>query len=62
VIFPHFLKPWMAESGPFYEFLPLALAGVATALLLGPHWLAALFSDRDKSFGQHQTNSKGTPR
>jgi hypothetical protein len=52
----------MAESGPFYEFLPLALAAVATALLLGPHWLAALFSDRDKSLGQHQTNSQGAPQ
>ena len=37
------------EFDPLYVFLPLALAGLITVVLLSVQWLAQLFADQDKS-------------
>ena len=39
-----FLESSMAESDPLYVFLPLALAGFATAIIFGVQWLVGGFS------------------
>jgi hypothetical protein len=49
----------MPESDPLYAFLPLALAGFTTAVILGVQWFVGPFSDRDHSFEQDQSISKG---
>jgi hypothetical protein len=49
----------MSGSVPLYAFLPLALAGFTTAVILGVQWFIGLFSDRDQSFEQDQSISKG---
>jgi hypothetical protein len=49
----------MSGSDPLYAFLPLALAGFATAVILGVQWFVGPFSDRDQSFQQDQSISKG---
>ena len=53
------LESWMAGSDPIYVFLPLALAGFATAVILGVQWFVGPFSDRDQTFEQDQSISKG---
>jgi len=53
------LESWMAGSDPLYVFLPLALAGFATAIIFGVQWPVMLFSGRGKGSQQHQSLSKG---
>jgi len=53
------LQTWMSGSDPVYAFLPLALAGFTTAVILGVQWFIGLFSDRDQSLQQDQSISKG---
>ncbi len=36
------------EFDPLYVFLPLALAGFVTVVLLSVQWLAQLFADQDR--------------
>jgi hypothetical protein len=52
-------ESWMAESVPLYVFLPLALAGFATAIIFGIQLLLGGFSRRGQSSQQHQSLSKG---
>ena len=54
-----FLESWMAESDPLYVFLPLALAGFATAIIFGVQWSVVLFSARGQGSQQHESLSKG---
>ena len=54
-----FLELWMAESDPFYVFLPLALAGFATAINFGIQLLLGGFSRHRQGSQQHQSLSKG---
>jgi hypothetical protein len=49
----------MAESDPRYEFLPLALAGFATAIIFGIQLLLGGFSRLGQGSKQHQSLSKG---
>jgi hypothetical protein len=49
----------MSGSDPLYAFLPLALAGLTTAVILGVHRFVETFSDHGQSFQQHQSISKG---
>ena len=56
------LESWMAGSDPLYVFLPLALAGFATAVIFGVQSFVALFFDCAQSFQQDQSISKGAPR
>ena len=53
------LASWMAESIPLYVFLPLALAGFATAIIFGIQLLLGGFSRRGQGSQQHQSLSKG---
>ena len=53
------LESWMAGSDPLYVFLPLALAGFATAIIFGVHWSVVLFPIRGQSSKQHESLSKG---
>jgi hypothetical protein len=48
----------MSESDPLHVFL-LALAGFTTAVILSVQWFVGPFSDRDQSFEQDQSISKG---
>ena len=54
-----FLEPGMMARDPLYAFLPLALAGLTTAVILGVHRFLELFSDHGQSFQKHQSISKG---
>jgi lipid-A-disaccharide synthase-like uncharacterized protein len=47
------------ESYPLYAFLPLALAGFATAALFSVQWLVQLFADHDQGSQKHHTFSPG---
>jgi len=49
----------MSGSDPLYAFLPLALAGFTSAVIFGVQWFGGPFSDRDQSFEQDQSISKG---
>jgi len=49
----------MAESNPLYVFLPLALAGFATAIIFGVQWFVGGFSGGGQGSQQHQSLSKG---
>jgi hypothetical protein len=53
------LESWMAESDPLYAFLPLALAGFATAIIFGIQLLLGGFYRRGQGSQQHQSLSKG---
>jgi hypothetical protein len=59
MIFYYLLEPRLAGSDPLLAFLPLALAGFATALILGVHRFVELFPDDDHSFQEDQSISKG---
>jgi hypothetical protein len=54
-----YLDPLATESNALSGFLPLALAGFGTAVILGVQWLARLFADRDQGSQQHRSFSKG---
>jgi len=49
----------MAESDPLYVFLPLALAGFATAIIFGVQWFVGGFAGGGQGSQQHQSLSKG---
>jgi hypothetical protein len=49
----------MDRSDPLYGFLPLALAGFATAIALSVHWFVGSFFGRSQSSEQHPSFSKG---
>src|SRR5712664_3776247 len=51
-----------AGRSPIHPFLPLALAGFATAVIFVVQWFVGLFSDRGQRFEQHQSTSKGARR
>ena len=53
------LESWMAESDSLYVFLPLALAGFATAIIFGIQLLVGGSSRRGQGSQQHQSLSKG---
>jgi len=59
VIFHCSLELQMAGNDPLYVFLPLALAGFATAIIFGVQWFVGLFSGRGHGSQQHQSLSKG---
>ena len=54
-----YLESWMAGSDPLYVFLPLALAGFATAIIFGIQLLVGGSSRRGQGSEQHQSLSKG---
>ena len=51
-----------ALRDPLYLFLPLFLSGVFTAFVLAARWFVGFRSDRDQTFEQHQSISKGATR
>ena len=51
-----------AHRDPLYLFLPLLLSGAFTAFVLAVQWFVGLRSDRDQSFQQHKSISKGATR
>jgi hypothetical protein len=59
MIFHCLLEPQLASSESLLVFLPLALAGFATALIFGVHRIVELFPDDDQSFQKDQSISKG---
>ena len=59
MIFHCLLEPQLAGSDPFLVFLPLALAGFATALIFGVQRIVELVPDDDQSFQEDQSISKG---
>ena len=54
-----FLESWMAEGDPLYVFLPLALAGFATAVIFGIQLLLGGFSRHGQGSQQPRSLSKG---
>jgi hypothetical protein len=52
----------VAVRNPMYLFLPVVVCGVFTVFVLAVQWFVGLRSDRDQSFQQHQSISKGAPR
>jgi len=59
-VIPHcFLEAEMAFRDPLYAFVPLALAGFTTVVILGVQWCVGLFFDRGPSSKKHQSISKG---
>jgi len=59
VIVHRSLESWMAGSDLLYVFLPLALAGFATAIIFGVQWSVVLFPVRRQGSKQHESLSKG---
>jgi hypothetical protein len=53
------LESWMADSDPLYVFLPLALAGFATAIIFGVQLFVGGSSRSGQGSQQHQSLSKG---
>jgi hypothetical protein len=53
------LELQLVGSDPLLLFLPLALAGFATALIFAVHRFVELFPDDDQSFQEDQSISKG---
>jgi hypothetical protein len=51
-----------AHRDPLYLFLPLLLSGALTAFVFSVQWFVGLRSDRNQSFQQHQSTSKGATR
>jgi hypothetical protein len=49
----------MAESDLLYVFLPLAVAGFATAITFGVQWSVVIFPVRDQGSKEHESLSKG---
>ena len=54
-----FLEACAPGTDPLYVFLPLALAGFATAIIFGVQWSAVVISGRDQDFVKHHSVSKG---
>jgi hypothetical protein len=59
MIFHRLLEPQLAGSDLLLVFLPLTLAGFATALIFGVQRIVELFPDDDQSFQEDQSISKG---
>ena len=59
MIFNCLLELQLVGSDPLLVFLPLALAGFATALIFAVHRFVELFPDDDQSFQEDQSISKG---
>jgi hypothetical protein len=59
VNFHCFLEACAPGTDPLYVFLPLALAGFATAMIFGVQWCVVVISSRDQSSLKHQSVSKG---
>ena len=54
-----FLEACAPETDPLYVFLPLALAGFATAIIFGVQWSVVVICGRDQGSLKHQSVSKG---
>ena len=54
-----FLEACVPGADPLYVFLPLALAGFATAIIFGVQWSVVVISGRDQVSLKHQSVSKG---
>ena len=52
----------VALRDSLYLFLPLLLSGAFTVFVLAVQWFVGLRSDRDQSFQQQQSISKGATR
>jgi hypothetical protein len=49
-------------SGPLYAFLPFAIAGFSTAVILGVHVCLGLFSHREPVSSPTHPSGKGASR
>lgn len=54
-----FLETCVLGTGSLYAFLPLALAGFATAIIFGVQWSVGLISDRNRLCLQNSSTSQG---
>ena len=54
-----FPQACVAGADPLYVFLPLALAGFATAIIFGVQWSVVVISGRNQGSLKHQSVSKG---
>jgi hypothetical protein len=59
VNFHCFLEACAQGTDPLYVFLPLALAGFATAIIFGVQWSVVVISGRAQGSVKHQSVSKG---
>jgi len=59
VNFHCFLEACAPGTDPVYVFLPLALAGFATAIIFGVQWSVVVISGRNQGSLKHQSVSKG---
>jgi hypothetical protein len=59
VIVHCFPQACVPGADPLYVFLPLALVGFATAVILGVQWSAVVISGRDQDSLKHHSVSKG---
>ena len=59
MIFHCFPQACVPGADPLYVFLPLALAGFATAIIFGVQWSVVVISGRDQDSLKHQSVSKG---
>ena len=57
-----FPQACVAGADPLYVFLPLALAGFATAIIFGVQWSAVVISGRAHDFVSHHSVSKGVAK
>jgi hypothetical protein len=49
----------MQGTDALYVFLPLTVAGFATAIIFGVQWSLVIISGRDQDSLKHQSVSKG---
>ncbi len=54
-----FLQVCVQGTDAFYVFLPLTLAGFATAIIIGVQWSLVVISGRDQDSLKHQSVPKG---
>ena len=59
MIFHCLFEPRLTGSDPLLVFLPLALAGFATAIIFGVQWSVVVISGRNQGSLKHQPVSKG---
>jgi len=59
VNFHSFLAVCAPGTDPLYVFLPLSLAGFATAIIFGVQWSVVVISGRNQGSVKHQSVSKG---
>ena len=58
MIFHCFLQACVPGTDPLYAFLPLALAGFATAFIFAVHWSVVVISGGDQDFQKHSISLK----